>query len=189
MREAALHLAANRAVQAMAALVLARAGDVAQAQKRADELDKAFPLDTLIQRYWLPMICAALALRSNDPGRAVDTLKVSTPIELGQPTMATVFLCPAYLRGQAYLMQRNGPAAAAEFQKFLDHHGLVVNFPWGALAQLGIARAYALDAAKDPVSRDKALAAYQEFLLTLWRDADPDVPILIEARKEFARLQ
>ena len=187
--EAALHLAANRAVQAMAALVLARAGDVAQAQKRADELDKAFPLDTLIQRYWLPMIRAALALRSNDPGRAVDTLKVSTPIELGQPTMATVFLCPAYLRGQAYLMQRNGPAAAAEFQKFLDHHGLVVNFPWGALAQLGIARAYALDAAKDPVSRDKALAAYQEFLLTLWRDADPDVPILIEARKEFARLQ
>jgi serine/threonine protein kinase/tetratricopeptide (TPR) repeat protein len=186
--QAALRLAPNRAVQAMAALVLARAGEVAQAQKLADDLDKAFPLDTLIQRYWLPTIRAALALHSNNAGRAVELLKVATPVELGQPTLATVFLCPAYVRGEAYLKLHDGPAAAVEFQKFIDHRGLVVNFPWAALARLGIARAYALEAAKDPTYRDKARAAYRDFL-TLWKDADPDVPVLIEARKEFARLQ
>ena len=185
--EAALHLAPNRAVQAMAALVLARAGDVAQAQKLAEDLDKAFPLDTLIQRYWLPTIRAALALHANDPGRAVDLLKGASPIELGQPTLATVFLCPAYMRGEAYLMLHDGPAAAAEFQKLIDHRGLVVNFPWAALARLGIARAYALDAAKDPSYRDKARAAYQDFL-TLWKDADAGVPVLIQAKREYAHL-
>ena len=186
--EAALHLAPNRAVQAMAALVLARSGDVARAQKLANDLDKEFPLDTFVQRYWLPMIRAALALHANDPARAVELLKEASPIELGQPTLAAVFLCPAYVRGEAYLTLHNGPAAAAEFQKFIDHYGLVVNFPWGALARLGVARAYALDAAKDPASRDKARAAYQDFL-TLWKNADPDAPILIEAKKECARLQ
>ena len=186
--QAALRLAPNRAVQAMAALVLARAGEVAQAQKLADDLDQSFPLDTFIQRYWLPTIRAALALHSNNPDRAVELLKVATPVELGQPTLATVFLCPAYVRGEAYLMLHDGPAAAAEFQKFIDHRGLVVNFPWAALARLGIARAYALEAAKDPAYREKARAAYRDFL-TLWKDADPDVPVLIEARKEFARLQ
>ena len=186
--EAALRLAPNRAVQAMAALVLARAGDVAQAQRLAGDLDRAFPLDTLIQRYWLPVIRAALALRSNDPGRAVDLLKVASSIELGQPTLATVFLCPAYLRGEAYLMLHDGPAAASEFQKFIDHRGLVVNFPWAALARLGIARAYALQAEKDPAFREKARAAYQDFL-TLWKDADSDIPIYAEAKAESARLQ
>ena len=186
--EGALHLAPNRAVQAMAALTLARAGDVAQAQKMAEELDKAFPLDTLIQRYWLPTIRGALAIRTNEPARAVELLKVASPIELGQPTLATVFLCPAYVRGEAYLMLREGPAAAAEFQKFIDHRGLVVNFPWGALARLGIARAYALDAAKDPSYRDKSRAAYRDFL-TLWKDADADVPVLVQARREYASLQ
>jgi len=186
--EAALQLAPNRAVQAMAALALARSGDVARAQKLADDLNKAFPLDTFVQRYWLPMIRAALALHSNDPARAVELLQETSPIELGQPTLAAVYLCPAYVRGEAYLALHNGPAAAAEFQKFADHYGLVVNFPWGALARLGVARAYALEAAKDPSSRDKARAAYQTFL-TLWKDADTDTPVRIEARKEYARLQ
>jgi hypothetical protein len=85
-------------------------------------------------------------------------------------------------------MLQDGDAAAAEFQKFIDHYGLVVNFQWGALARLGLARAYALDAAKDPAARDKARTAYQNFL-TLWKDADPDVPILIQAKAEYAKLQ
>ncbi len=186
--DAALKLAANRDVRAMAALALARAGDTARAQKLAAELDKTFPLDTLVQRYWLPTIRAAVALENKDPKRAVELLKVASTIELGQPAQVNVFLCPVYLRGEAYLMLHDGSAATAEFQKFVDHYGLVANFPWGALARLGLARAYALDAAKDPAARDKARAAYQSFL-TLWKDADPDIPIYQQAKAEYAKLQ
>ena len=186
--DAAVKLAPNRDVRAMAALALARAGDTAGAEKLAAELDKTFPLDTLVQRYWLPTIRAAVALQRKDPNRAVELLKVASTIELGQPTNVTVFLCPVYLRGEAYLMLHDGNAAAAEFQKFIDHHGLVGNFPWGALARLGLARAYALDAAKDPAARDKARTAYQNFL-TLWKDADPDIPIYKQAKAEYAKLQ
>jgi hypothetical protein len=92
------------------------------------------------------------------------------------------------MRGEAYLMLRDGKAAAAEFQKFVDHYGLVGNFPWGALARLGLARAYALDASKDSATRDKARAAYQNFL-TIWKDADPDIPTYKQAKAEYARLQ
>jgi len=127
-------------------------------------------------------------LQRKDPNRAVELLKVANTIELGSPTGLAVYLCPAYLRGEAYLMLHDGNAAAAEFQKFIDHRGLVTNFPWGALARLGLARAYALDAAADPAARDKARAAYQDFL-TLWKDADPDIPILREAKAEYAKLQ
>ena len=185
---AALKLAPNRDVQAMAALALARAGDTPAAEKLAAGLDKTFPLDTMVQRYWLPTIRAAVALQRKDPNRAVELLNLASTIELGQPTMVGVSLCPAYLRGEAYLMLRDGNAAAAEFQKFIDHRGLVTNFPWGALARLGIARSYALAAAADPAARDKARAAYQDFL-TLWKDADPDIPILKEAKAEYAKLQ
>ncbi len=186
--DAAVKLAPNRDVQAMAALALARAGDTAGAEKLATELDKTFPLDTLVQRYWLPTIRAAVALQRRDPNRAVELLKMASAIDLGQPTQANVDLCPVYLRGEAYLMLHDGNAAAAEFQKFIDHRGVVVNFQWGALARLGLARAYALDAAKDPAARDKARTAYQNFL-TLWKDADPDIPILKEAKAEYAKLQ
>jgi eukaryotic-like serine/threonine-protein kinase len=186
--DAAMKLAPNRDVKAMAALALARAGDTAEAAKLAAELDQTFPLDTLVQRYWLPTIRAAVALQRKDPNRAVELLKVASTIELGQPTQVIVFLCPVYLRGEAYLMLHDGNAAAAEFQKFIDHRGVVSNFPWGALARLGLARAYALDAATDPAARDKARAAYQDFL-TLWKDADPDIPILIQAKAEYANLR
>ncbi len=186
--DAALKLAPNRDVRAMAALALARAGDTARAEKLAAELDKTFPLDTLVQRYWLPTIRAAVALQRKDPNRAIELLKVASPIELGHPTGVNVYLCPVYLRGEAYLMLHDGNAAAAEFQKFIDHYGLVGNFPWGALARLGLARAYALEAAKDPAARDKARAAYQNFL-TLWKDADPDIPIYKQAKAEYARLR
>ncbi len=180
---AAVKLAPNRDVRAMAALALARAGDAAGAEKLAAELDKTFPLDTLVQRYWLPTIRAAVALQRKDPNRAIELLKVASAIELSSPTELTIFLCPAYLRGEAYLMLHDGNRAAAEFQKFIDHIGVVMNFPWGALARLGLARAYALQG-----DTAKARAAYQDFL-TLWKDADPDIPILRGAKAEYAKLK
>jgi eukaryotic-like serine/threonine-protein kinase len=176
---AAVKLAPNRDVWAIAALVLARAGDTAGAEKLATELDKTLPLDTLVQRYWLPAIRAAVALHLKDPNRAIELLKAASPIELGA---STAILCPVYLRGEAYLMLHDGNRAAAEFQKFIDHRGLVANFPWGALARLGLARAYAIQG-----DTAKARAAYQDFL-TLWKDADPDIPILKEANAEYAKL-
>jgi len=132
---AALKLAPNRDVRAIAVLALARAGDTAGAEKLAAELDKTFPLDTLVQRYWLPTIRAGVALERQDPNRAIELLKVASPLELYPPAGLTISICPAYLRGEAYLMLQDGNAAAAEFQKFIDHRGLVGNFPWGALAR------------------------------------------------------
>ena len=180
---AAVKLSPSRWVRAVAALALVRAGDTAGAEKLALELDKTSPGNTLIQRYWLPTIRAGGALERKDPNRAIELLKVAAPIELGQPTNGTVSLCPVYLRGEAYLMLHDGNRAAAEFQKFIDHRGRVVNFPWGALARLGLARAYALQG-----DTAKARAAYQDFL-TLWKDADPDIPILKQAKAEYANLQ
>jgi len=177
---AALKLASNHDVRAMAALALVRAGDTAAAEKLAAELDKTFPLDTLVQRYWLPTIRAALALQRKDPNRAIELLKVASPIEL---QYSPAILCPVYLRAESYLMLGDGNRAAAEFRKFIDHRGLVRNFPWGALAHAGLARAYALQG--DTI---KAQAAYQDFL-TLWKNADPDIPILKQAKSEYAKLQ
>jgi len=181
---AAVKLAPNRDVRAMAALALARAGDAAGAEKLAAELDKTFPRDTLVQRYWLPTIQAGVALGRKDPNRTIELLKEANTVELGEPMSSlTAFLCPVYVRGEAYLMLRDGKRASAEFQKFIDHRGVVMNFPWGALARLGLARAYTLQG--DPA---KAKAAYQNFL-TLWKDADPDIPILKQAKAEYAKLQ
>ena len=180
---AALKLVPNRDVRVMAALALARAGDTAGAEKLAAELDKTFPLDTLVQRYWLPTIRAAVALGRKDPSRAIELLKVASPIELSSATGdLTVFMCPAYLRGEAYLVLHDGNRAAAEFQKFIDHRGVVMNFPWGALARLGLAHAYAMKG-----DTTKARAGYEDFL-TLWKDADPDIPILKAAEAEYAKL-
>ncbi len=157
--EEAVRLAPNRDVKAMAALALARAGDTARAEKLAAELDKAFPLDTMVQSYWLPTIRAASALESGDPHLAVELLKAATTIELGQPAQVNVLLCPVYMRGEAYLMLNDGKAAGTQFQKFVDHYGLVGNFPWGGLARLGLARADALSG-----DTTKARLAYQDFL-------------------------
>jgi serine/threonine protein kinase/tetratricopeptide (TPR) repeat protein len=181
---AAVKLAPNLEVRVKAALALARAGDAAAAEKLAAELEKTFPLDTLVQRYWLPTVRSGVALERKDPDRAIELLKAASTVELGCITAGqTVLLCPVYVRGEAYLMLHDGNRAAAEFQKFIDHRGLVANFPWGALARLGLARAYALQG-----DTAKARAAYQDFL-TLWTDADPDVPILKEAKAEYAKLQ
>jgi eukaryotic-like serine/threonine-protein kinase len=189
---AAMKLAPNREVRAMAAVALARTGDTASAEKLAAELDKAFPLDTLVQRYWLPTIRAATALERKDSNRAVDFLKETSSIELGLPNNFVV-LVPVYVRGEAYLALNDGDRAATEFQKLIDHRGLVNVFPLGALARLGAARAYALQAktshgADADAARVRALAAYKDFL-TLWKDADPDIPILIAAKSEYVKLQ
>ena len=181
---AALKLAPNRDVQEIAALTLARAGDTAAAEKLAADLNRAFPLDTIVQRNWLPTIRAAIALDRNDPNRAVAFLQDASPIELGQATSSLViFMCPVYIRGEAYLALHDGSHAAAEFQKFIDHRGVLTNFPWGALARLGLARAYALQG-----DTAKAKSAYQDFL-TLWKDADPALPTLLAAKTELANIR
>jgi eukaryotic-like serine/threonine-protein kinase len=176
--KAAIKLAPNRRVLALAGLALALAGDTAAANKLVAELKRSYPLDTLVQRYRLPAIDAAVALQRRDPRRTVEGLQGTSAIELGDGGL----LLPVYLRGQAYLRLHDGNAAAAEFQKFIDHRGLVGNFPWGALARLQLARACALSGDKT-----KAKIAYQEFL-TLWKDGDPDIPILKQAKLEYARL-
>jgi serine/threonine protein kinase/tetratricopeptide (TPR) repeat protein len=177
--DAALKLAPNRDVRTEAALALARAGDSAAAEKLADELDKSFPVDTVIQEYRLPTIRAAVALQRKDPNQAIELLQVASPIELGD----LGYLLPVYLRGEAYLMLHDGKSAAVEFQKFVDHSGLVANFPWGALARLQLGRAYAMTG-----DNAKAKSAYQDFL-ALWKNADPDVPIYQQAKAEYAKLQ
>jgi serine/threonine protein kinase/tetratricopeptide (TPR) repeat protein len=182
--QAALSLSNGRDVEAMSAIALALAGDSAQATRLADDLGKRFPQDTIVQVTYVPTIHAAIALRGNEPGKAIDALAVTSPYELGGLVQTlNFFLYPVYLRGEAYLAAHQGAAAAAEFQKILDHPGLVVNEPIGALAHLQLGRAYAM--AGDTA---KAKNAYQDFL-GLWKDADPDIPILKEAKAEYAKLQ
>ena len=175
---AALKLAPNHDVRIGAAYVIARAGDTADAEKLAAELDKTYPLDTLVQRYWLPTIRAAVAMERQDPNKAIELLKAASAIELS----GIGNLNPAYVRGEAYLKLHNGQAAATEFQKLIDHRGTVGNVLLGALARLQLGRAYAMQG-----DTGKAKAAYQEFL-GIWKDADPDLPILKEAKAEFAKL-
>ena len=185
---AALKVSQSREVKAMTALALALARDAATSEKLAGELDKVRPSDTMVQRYWLPTIRAAVALERKDSNRALEILNGMESLELADAAGMNVHLPSVYVRGQAYLMRGDGKAAAAEFRKFIDHYGLVVNFPWGALARLGLARAYALEAQTDPSARDKARTAYENFL-TLWKDADPDIPIYKQAKTEYAKLK
>ena len=183
---AALKLSQSLNVKATAALALAQAGDVTAAKAAAAELDEAFPLSTAVQKSWLPTIEAAIALQAKQGHRALDALEKASAVELGT-VEPVAYLCPAYVRGEAYLTVGDGQAAAREFHKFTEHYGTVGLFTWGALARLGLARAYALEAATDPAAREKARAAYQNFL-TLWKDADPDVPIYKQAKAEYAKL-
>jgi len=184
--KAALALGSNHDSQILGALALARAGDPVQAAKMANDLAKGYPEDTLVNGYWLPSIRAAIELGRNNVDEAIGILQAALPYELGSPNPTPsngAMLYPIYVRGQAYLKLRRGKEAAAEFQKILDHRNIVVNFVTGALAHLGLARAYALQG-----DTAKARAAYQDFL-TLWKDADPDIPILKKAKSEYAKLQ
>jgi predicted Zn-dependent protease len=181
---AALALAPGRDVKLFAALALARSGEPGRAKALLEELEKTFPSDTLLKVYWFPTLRAALELDANNPAQAVIYLEAAAPYELGQPSQLQLgTMYPVYLRGEALLMEKNGIGAAAEFQKFLDHRGVTLNFPLGALARLGLARGYAMagDAAK-------ARVAYTDFF-GLWKDADPDIPILVAARAEYAKLK
>ncbi len=178
---AALALAGSQEVQAISALALAMAGESAQATRLAGDLAQRYPQDTGVQFNALPSIRAAAALGRGKAGKAVEALAPAAPYELGRGDL--IWLYPIYLRGQAYLGTREGTAAAAEFQKLLDHPGVVLNEPIGGLALLGLGRAYALagDAAKSK-------RAYQDFF-ALWKDADADVPVLTQARLEYAHLR
>ena len=180
---AALALSSGRDVKVFAALTLARAGDAPRAKALAEELKKRYPSNTMLKLYWLPTINAALEVGKGNSSQALVDLEAASPYELGLAGMFLNSLYPAYVRGQAYLLAHNGTAAAAEFQKLLDHRGIVTNFVTGALAHLQIGRANAM--AGDIA---KAKASYQGFL-TLWKDADPNIPILKEAKAEYAKLQ
>jgi eukaryotic-like serine/threonine-protein kinase len=181
--DSALLLAPTRDVRILAALALARAGDAARALKMTDELAREFPMSTMLNGYWLPTIRAAIEIDRMNPAGAVEFLGAASSYEFGGPLPIAGTLYPVYVRGQAYLKARQGQQAAAEFQKFLDHRGVTVNFPLGALAHLGLARAYALSG-----DTAKAKPAYQDFF-ALWKDADSDIPILKEAKAEYAKLK
>jgi eukaryotic-like serine/threonine-protein kinase len=182
--QAALALANGKHEAAISAMALGLAGDSAQAERLAGDLDRRFAEDTVVRFEYLPMIHASVAFRSGDAGHALEALAPATPYELGQANGFIAFaLHPAYLRGVAYLAAKQGAAAGIEFQKILDHPGLVGNDPIGALAHLGLGRAYAL--AGDSA---KAKTAYEDFL-ALWKNADPDIPILIQTKAEYGKLK
>jgi len=171
------------AVEPTAALTLALVGKEAEARKLVDKMNQESPRDTITQSYVDPSIRAAIELQSNNPSKAVELLKASAPYELADVDLPPNALYPAYLRGVAYLKAGHGQQAAAEFQRVIDHPGVVLLHLQGALAHLQLARAEAM-------AGDKAAArqSYQDFL-TLWKDADPDIPIYQQAKAEYAKLQ
>ncbi len=176
---AALAFSTGRDVQLYTALALAFAGDAARAQALADDLAKRFPEDTVVQFNYLPTIHAQLALDRNEASKAIETLRAATPYELGQGGG----LYPVYVRGEAYLAAHRGSEAATEFQKIFDQRGVVENEPIGALDHLGLARAYSMEG-----DSAMARAAYDNFF-ALWKDADPDIPVLVAAKAEYAKLK
>jgi len=181
---AANALAPGPDVELVSALAYSRIDNAAQAEKLAEKLDHEMPLGTVLQSYWLPVIRASLALNRGEAQRAVDLLQATTPYETGTPFQfqyGTYY--PVYVRGLAYLKLGQGKQAAIEFQKILDHRGIVLNFYTYPLASLGVARAKMM--AGDTAG---ARVAYQDFL-ALWKDADPDIPVLKQAKAEHAKLQ
>jgi serine/threonine protein kinase/tetratricopeptide (TPR) repeat protein len=187
---------ASQGIEAEAALAFALVGDVGKAESLVQDLNKRFPLDTQMQSLWLPAIRAQVALNMKNPSEALSDLQgTAPPIEMGSILFVVNVSClyPTYVRGEAYLAARQGTQAAAEFQKIIDHSGMVWNCWTGALARLGVARANVLQArtSQGPdadAARVRALAAYKDFL-TLWKDADPDIPIYKQAKAEYAKLQ
>jgi tetratricopeptide (TPR) repeat protein len=172
-------------VQYGAALALALAGDAGRVQVMVDDLSSRFSDDTIVHFNYLPTIRALVALSRNDSSKAIEALQPTAPYEIGTPGAGTFSpnLYPVYVRAEAYLAGHQGSEAIIEFQKILDHRGVVVNASIGALARLGLARAYLLRG-----DNPKARATFQDFL-ALWKDADPDIPILIAAKSEYAKLR
>jgi eukaryotic-like serine/threonine-protein kinase len=185
----------SKGAESEAGLAYALAHDTVRAESLAQDLGKRFPLDTQMRLLWLPAIQAQLSLDDKNPASALNALQAATPIELGLSPFVINVSClyQVYVRGEAYLAAGQGSAAAAEFQKILDHSGIVWNCWTGALAHLGVARAKVLEwrtsrGANADAARVRALAAYKDFL-TLWKDADSDIPILKEAQAEYEKLQ
>jgi tetratricopeptide (TPR) repeat protein/predicted Ser/Thr protein kinase len=183
---AARLLTSSHDTEILAAIALARTGEVTEAEKLTRDLEKQYPLDTLVNNYWMPVIRASEEIVRKNPAKAIELLQPSATYELASPMAWSGLggpMYPSYLRGEAYLQLRRGNDAAAEYQRIVDHPGFMLACPLRALAHLGIARAYAMlgDTAKTK-------AAYQDFL-TLWKDADPDIPILRQAKAEYAELQ
>jgi len=196
--KSALALAKNREDRYGAALVLAMSGDASEAQSLANDLESDFPEDTSVQFSYVPAVRASVALDHGDPPKAIELLQANVPYDLSSPRSATFAyfgaLYPVYVRGQAYLAAHQGAEAAREFQRILDHPGITIGDSFSVLAHLGLARASALQAADAKLPSDaqlsfhaKARSAYQDFL-TLWKDADPDVPVLKQAEAEYAKL-
>jgi tetratricopeptide (TPR) repeat protein/class 3 adenylate cyclase len=175
--------ATSRDVQILAALTLARSGDVRRALIICDTLNKRSPMDSLLNGYWLPTIRAAIELNRQQAGKALDLLQSASSYELGSPPPLSATLYPVYVRGEAYLVAHQGQKAADEFQKIIDHRSMVQNFTLGALAHLQLGRAKMMIGDKDGARK-----GYQDFL-TLWKDADDDIPALKEAKAEYAKLQ
>jgi tetratricopeptide (TPR) repeat protein len=175
---AVIALSQGRDVEGRAALAAALASDVEIASRLAADLNKRFPQDTKVQFMYLPTIRASMALSRGNAEESLRAVSVAAPFDLGD-----LALLPTYVRANAYLQARRGNDAAAEFQKIIDHPGIVSNYLHGALAHLGMARAFAMQG-----DTAKARAAYKDFL-TLWKDADPDIPILKEAKAEYEKLK
>jgi eukaryotic-like serine/threonine-protein kinase len=181
---AAMSMSPGRDVRLLVAMVVAKSGEIARAQKLANNLDNEFPRSTILQDYWLPTIRAEIALSRNNAVQAIELLQAAVPYELGLPPQFQVgTLYPVYVRGQACLRARQASKAVAEFQKILDNRGILLNSPLGALARLQLGRSYLAIR-----NKEKARNLYQDFL-TLWKDADPNIPILKEAKAEYAKLQ
>ena len=185
----------SQGVQVETALAFAMAEDTARAESLSQDLAKRYPLDTQVQSLWLPTIKAQIALDRKQPAAALNLLQATSSIEFGEVAFVLNISClyPTYVHGEAYLAAGQDTAAAAEFQKILDHSGIVWNCWTGALAHLGVARANALQSrtsrgADADAARVRALAAYKDFL-TLWKEADPNIPILKQAKAEYANLQ
>jgi len=184
---AALALSRERDVEYGTALALALSEDSPRAQNLVGDLEKRFPEDTAVRFSYLPTLRAVLALNHREPSKAIELSEVAAPYELGAPPSSFFgffgSLYPIYVRGLSYLAAKQGTEAAAEFQKILDHRGIVISDPIGALAHLQLGRALALSGDKT-----RAKTAYQDFL-SLWKDADPDIPVFKQARTEYAMLQ
>jgi len=172
-------------IELLAALALARSGDTVQSSALADKVAAEFDRDTMIQAYWLPTIRATIAINRGEVQKAVELLSVASQYELGEPMQSPAHgtLYPVYVRGEAHLRAGHGELAAIEFQKIIDHRGIVANFPLGALARLQLGRAYKLNG-----NADKAREAYAAFFVA-WSEADPNIPVLKQAKAEYAKVQ
>jgi eukaryotic-like serine/threonine-protein kinase len=180
--DAALSIANSRSVEIFTGLAFARSGNATRASALADQLNKEFPVNTLVQAIWLPAIHAGVEMSRNNPDKAIEDLQPASPYDLGAaPPVYGMYA--VFVRGEAYLQAHRGKEAAAEFQKLIDHRGIVANSATGALAHLGLARGYALQG-----DSARARAAYQDFL-GIWKDADADIPVLVAAKAEYAKLK